>query len=618
MEVILGQFHDFIEDRDPMRFWDGEFDSELVDFLFNEIADLSAYRKDNGGWCNKHPEYRFQFVHYIRLLCKSIILPELQLEFFGQTYTIPDHEVQSIAAVYHSGIFYEEEVYYWQEIYDSEVNKVNRKLLKSVQNYFTSNVLDEGEELDTFIISSIEKYLSIRLYSTDYESLLFTRDGMFTHLFNVEMGYRIALDLINDFIREKLSLANWKTVLCWDNTLLIDQLRSAVEHGSNILNMTGRKDSHKLNGRWELSTGSIKDSVGIFLARKAVVTFLSKDTDVDIRKEISECITYVENPRQVQYHTKLECLSITSFLEYLLDSSQSLYGPKYSLNKLDFCLQRIASSNKEPVFLGKMFQHIYDGSNKSQDERFLQLEKSVKGKLFLNAIQFLQQTLEKKEPEHAIGIVSRKGRNTYQYRKKLHLSIHNLIGQDGNIVAINKGPPIQKYFVFQVSKSTHYERILQGIANDVGIVPTILVESKSILKVQFCLLLFTEYLLQFSRVCKNSRIEIHDDDENGLEFLIRRIKWSLERSITLLEIQQCSEDSSYLQVLFRLLDDVLQDISKKNTISISNEIQQGLRNVICGFKYYDYEYFGRDFFIPKLVFGTSLVDFDNPEWIRFS
>ena len=231
----------------------------------------------------------------------------------------------------------------------------------------------------------------------------------------------------------------------------------------------------------------------------------------------------------------------------------------------------------------------------------------------------IKRWLERKQQHEPLGIVSRREKSTFLQRKYEHLHLYKLLGIPTNLPVKGKGRRIDVFFEFQSSKQQHYLEILQHISNLFGRVTDILVSNDRYFNaVSLAKLLAVDMILQFTRVCAVSSIKVHNDDDTGLEFLLLRLCWTLERCATALGALGCEESKSYFRVLWSIVSDPIENELFDSPRKIANSIQNGLKHLIIGFDHENFHYEPSRISVPIITFTNPVMNFDSMEWVKIA
>jgi hypothetical protein len=193
------------------------------------------------------------------------------------------------------------------------------------------------------------------------------------------------------------------------------------------------------------------------------------------------------------------------------------------------------------------------------------------------------------------------------------------LGIPTNLPVKGKGRRIDVFFEFQSSKQQHYLEILQHISNLFGRVTDYLVNNDRYFNaVSLAKLLAVDMILQFTRVCAVSSIKVHNDDDTGLEFLLLRLCWTLERCATALGALGCEESKSYFRVLWSIVSDPIENELFDSPRKIANSIQNGLKHLIIGFNHENFHYEPSRISVPIITFTNPVMNFDSMEWVKIA
>lgn len=636
----------------------------MIKPLIGELMRLRIQAQEDGGWCIEHKENRYSYLYLLRCLARSLTRGDIQKEMFGVEIPLDVGAQQSLAKHYHANFSRKDWLFEWMEKFDEMQVLRHQEILGLLEDYLEKFSKDRGLPADPFITDSVATYLSLAKYGTHFKDLATSNDdNIFRYIFVEEINSFVGLYLISDFIEQKFSLLNFR-IYASDETgafgFFEDEIRSAITYGQ--AHIENQINNDILNNRWREITGSLGDAEALFRMNQAKFLYFSNSSQPRIRDAIQECMNQVDKPHQVTPNVRHVCLTNMVYLEYMLDSVARNHGKKdFSLHRLGYLLNLTLKHKKEPSSLIDSYlrnvqditttKAILDTSKKLKEailtatkkqsrhpnEKTQQLiEKKLSRTLEVLKERFdidswdaaqelcyadvifdnIFHWLDEKNPSEPLGIVSRKKKSTFMTRKNKHLHLYKLLGIHTTLEAKGRGRKIEVFFEFQNSKQNFYVEIMQHIANSFGFITNYLVDQqRSFNGISLIKLLAVDMLLQFSRVCAVSSIAIHDDDESGLDFLLNRINWSLERSATALGAFGCEESQAYFYVLSSIVTDPIEDEIINTPRKVANSIQNGLKALIHGFDHQDYSHNPPRISTPALILSTPVINFDSLEYL---
>lgn len=614
---MLSDFSEYWSDKSPLYGWDGVVKPSGVKSLLNEIMRLRIQAHEDGGWCIEHKENRYCYVFLLRCFARSLTRSDIQKELFGVEVSL-DSEVQlRLAKHYHSNFSRYDMLFHWMVEFDKMIDVRNKEIIRLLTRCLAELTKDKSLPANLFITKSVSTYLSLAKYSSHFKDLATSNDDdIFRYIFVEDLNSFVGLYLISDFIEQKFSLLNFRTYSS-DETgasgYIESEINSAIAYGE--AHMQNQINNHMLNNRWKIITGSKGDAEGLFKMNRAKYLFFSNSSQIRIRDALQQCVAHVEKPHQVTASVRHFCLTNMVYLEYLLDSVARNHGKRdYSLHRMEYLLDLTTKEETEPSFL--IPNSSLDQEGLVDIDAWVATQELCYANVIFNNIQ---RWLEDKPSNEPLGIVSRKKKATFAQRKYEHLHMYRLLAIHTTLRAKGRGRKIDVLFEFQSSKQEHYVEILGHLSNSFGFLTDYLVDKERYFTaISLIKLLAVDILLQFSRICAVSGIEIHDDDETGLEFLLKRINWSLERSATALGAFGCEESQAFFYVLSSIVSDPIEDELLDTPRKIANSIQNGLKALIQGFEHEDFSHSPSRISVPILTLYNPIIDFDSTEYLKLA